>query len=337
VVSQVKLIAEPWDVGPGGYQVGEFPPLWTEWNGRYRDTARSFWAGDKIGVRDLGYRLTGSSDLYADDGRRPFASINFITCHDGFTLRDLTSYQHKHNEANREDNRDGTDDNRAWNCGVEGETEDEVVNVLRRRQARNMLATLLLSTGVPMLLAGDELRRTQHGNNNAYCQDNELSYVDWSALATADGAAMHTFVRRLLGLRRGSPVLRQRAFFEGRPVPGGDGCKDLAWFRPDGSEMGVDDWFDGGNQTVGMYLDGRGLRHRGPRGELVLDDSYLLVLHGGDQDCAFLLPDQPWAMAYEVAADTRYETGTLASLPPCPAGLELPVLARSVVLLRVRR
>jgi len=337
VVSQVKLIAEPWDVGPGGYQVGEFPPLWTEWNGRYRDTLRSFWAGEKIGVRDLGYRLTGSSDLYADDGRRPFASINFVTCHDGFTLRDLTTYQAKHNDANGEDNRDGTDDNRGWNCGVEGETDDPLVNVLRRRQARNMLATVLLSTGVPMLLAGDELRRTQGGNNNAYCQDNDVSYLDWSTLEAPDGAAMRAFVRRLLALRQVSPVLRQRAFFEGRPVPDGDGCKDLAWFRSDGAEMAMDDWFDSANTTVGMYLDGRGLRHRGPRGEPVLDDSYLLVLHAGEQDCAFVLPGEPWAVSYRVVVDTSDEQDTPSGLAPYPAGLDLPVTARSVVLLRARR
>ena len=337
VVSQVKLIAEPWDVGPGGYQVGEFPPLWTEWNGRYRDTVRSFWAGERIGVRDLGYRLTGSSDLYADDGRRPFASINFVTCHDGFTLRDLTTYEGKHNQANGEDNRDGTDDNRAWNCGVEGETGDEQVNQLRRRQGRNLLATLLLSTGVPMLLAGDEARRTQQGNNNAYCQDNALSYLDWSTVDTPDGAAMHRFVRGLLRLRRDSPVLRQRAFFEGRPVPNGDGCKDLAWFRADGTEMRVEDWFDAQLDTLGMYLDGRGLRHRGPRGEVVLDDSYLLVLHAGNLDQAFTLPGDPWAASYEVVVDTSYEDGPPAGLVPFPAGLDLPVRARSVALLRVRR
>jgi len=361
VVSQVKLIAEPWDVGPGGYQVGEFPPLWTEWNGRYRDTVRSFWAGDRIGVRDLGYRLTGSSDLYADDGRRPFASINFVTCHDGFPLRDLTTYQEKHNEANGEQNRDGTDDNRGWNCGVEGETDDPAVNVLRRRQARNLLATLLLSTGVPMLLAGDELWRTQDGNNNAYCQDNDLSYVDWTGVgdagpvdaaladprpasaalanaAQANAAAMRSFVRRLVALRRGSPVLRQRAFFEGRPVPDGDGCKDLTWFHPDGREMSVDDWFDPSVGTIGMYLDGRGLRHRGPRGEHIVDDSYLLVLHAGPEDRMFALPAAPWAEAYDVIVDTTCEDGEPpAGQPPCPGGLDLPLTARSVVLLRVRR
>jgi len=302
--------------------VGEFPPLWTEWNGKYRDTVRSFWAGEKTGVRDLGYRLTGSSDLYADDGRRPFASINFVTCHDGFTLRDLTTYERKRNDANLEDNRDGTDDNRSWNCGVEGESDDEQVNRLRRRQARNLLATLLLSTGVPMLLAGDELRRTQQGNNNAYCQDNPMSYVDWSLVDSRDGAAMRRFVAALLRLRAGAPVLRQRAFFEGRQVAGGDGCKDLAWFRADGTEMRVEDWFDAQTGTIGMYLDGRGL---------------LLVLHAGNLDCAFTLPGEPWAASYQVVVDTSYEEGPPAGLAPYPAGLDLPVRARSVVLLRVRR
>jgi glycogen operon protein len=341
VVSQVKLIAEPWDVGEGGYQVGEFPPLWTEWNGKYRDTVRSFWAGEPIGVRDLGYRLTGSSDLYADDGRRPFASINFVTCHDGFTLRDLTTYQRKRNEANGEGNRDGTDDNRSWNCGVEGETTDVVVNVLRRRQCRNALLTLLLSTGVPMLLAGDESRRTQHGNNNAYCQDNELSWLDWSPVlggTDPDATALLGLVRRLVALRRASPVLRQRAFFEGRPVPGGDGCKDLAWFRADGAEMTDTDWFSSATRTIGMYLDGRGIRQRGPRGERLLDESYLLVLHAGEHDTVFALPAEPWASGYDVVIDTVYEDG----LPPAAAarlaaGPDLPLTAHSAVLLRVRR
>ncbi|MBI3687107.1 MAG: glycogen debranching protein GlgX [Actinobacteria bacterium] len=336
VVSQVKLIAEPWDVGPGGYQVGEFPPLWTEWNGRYRDTMRAFWAGESHGVRDLGYRLTGSSDLYADDGRRPFASINFVTCHDGFTLRDLTTYQVKHNDANGEDNDDGTNDNRADNCGAEGETDDPRINAVRRRQARNVMATLLLSTGVPMLLAGDELRRTQGGNNNAYCQDNDISHLDWSR--PADAVELHGFVRRLIALRRASPVFRQRVFFEGRPVPGGDGGKDLAWFRHDGGEMTDDDWFDPTLQTIGMYLDGRGIRHRGPRGERVVDDTYLLVLHAGGGDRTFVLPGEPLGASYEVVVDTCYEDGVPpGQLPSYPGGLELPLTARSVVLLRVRR
>jgi isoamylase len=338
VVSRVKLIAEPWDLGEGGYQVGEFPPLWTEWNGKYRDTVRSFWTGEPTGVRDLGYRLTGSSDLYADDGRRPFASINFVTSHDGFTLRDLVSYERKHNEANGEGNRDGESHNRSANGGVEGETGDPVVVAERRRRARSLLLTLLVSTGVPMLLAGDELWRTQGGNNNAYCQDNEVSWVDWSALddpATADQLSM---VRRLVALRRASPVLRQRAFFAGRPVPGGDGRKDLAWFRPDGTEMTEREWHSPDTRTLGMYLDGEGIRQRGPRGERLTDESYLLVLHSGAEDATFTLPGPPWATGYQVVADTAYGDG----LPPAgtdrPAsGLDLPLAARSAVLLRAVR
>jgi glycogen operon protein len=334
VVSRVKLIAEPWDLGEGGYQVGEFPPLWTEWNGRYRDTVRSFWAGERVGVRDLGYRLTGSSDLYADDGRRPFASINFVTSHDGFTLRDLTTYERKHNEANGEGNRDGESHNRSWNGGVEGETDDRAVTAVRRRQARNLLLTLLVSTGVPMLVAGDELGRTQRGNNNAYCQDNELSWVDWS---TVDGE-LAGLVRRLVALRRASPVLRQRAFFAGRPVPGGDGRKDLAWFRPDGTEMTEREWHSPDTRTLGTYLDGGGIRQRGPRGERLVDESYLLVLHAGDEDLAVTLPGLPWASAYEIVVDTACADGVPPPGADRPAaGLDLPVTARSAVLLRAVR
>ena len=259
VVSQVKLIAEPWDVGPGGYQVGNFPPPWTEWNGKYRDTVRDVWSGAHVGVRDLAYRLTGSSDLYRSDGRRPFASINFVTAHDGFTMADLVTYEHKRNEANGEDNRDGESHNRNWNCGVEGPTTDPEVTALRARQVRNHLATLLLSTGVPMLTAGDELGRTQQGNNNAYCQDNEISWIDWKDVDDD----LFAFVSRLVRLRRSSPVLRQEAFFEGYEIPGAGGTRDLAWFAPDGGQLSTADWFDAGLQTLGMYLDGR--RHPAPR------------------------------------------------------------------------
>ena len=338
VVSQVKLIAEPWDVGEGGYQVGEFPPLWTEWNGKFRDTVRSFWAGERIGVRDLGYRLTGSSDLYADDGRRPFASINFVTCHDGFPLRDLTTYECKHNEANGEANRDGDGHNRSFNCGVEGETDDPAVVALRGRQARNMLLTLLLSTGVPMLLAGDELGRTQGGNNNAFCQDSEVSWVDWSTVDKPGSEELLALARRLVAVRRGSPVLRQRAFFAGRPVPGGDGRKDLAWFRPDGTEMSEREWHSPETRTLGMYLDGEGIRQRGPRGERLVDDSYLLVLHAGTEDTTATLPGPPWASSYEVVVDSTYGDGRPpAGMDRPAAGLELPLLARSAVLLRAIR
>ena len=240
-------------------------------------------------MRDLAYRLSGSSDLYGDDGRLPFASINFVTAHDGFTMRDLVSYERKHNEANGEDNRDGTDDNRSYNCGVEGEPAPPEVETLRRRQVRNLLCTLLLSTGAPMLVAGDEMWRTQGGNNNAYMQDNPVSWLDWSPSARRP-TTCSTLVRRLLALRRRHPVLRQNAFFEGLPVDGGDGCKDLAWFHPAGREMSDDDWFDTGLRTIGMYLDGRALRHRDSRGETIVDDSFLLLLHAGDDDCDFHLP-----------------------------------------------
>ncbi|GAB3313013.1 glycogen debranching protein GlgX [Geodermatophilus aquaeductus] len=332
VVSQVKLIAEPWDIGEGGYQVGNFPPLWTEWNGRYRDTVRDVWSGARVGVRDLAYRLTGSSDLYRSDGRRPFASVNFVTAHDGFPLADLVTYERKRNEANGEDNRDGESHNRNWNCGVEGPTDDPQVQALRARQQRNLLATLLLSTGVPMLTAGDELGRTQGGNNNAYCQDNEVSWIDWDG---ADGDLL-AFVRRLLRLRHDAPVLRQEAFFEGHEIPGTGGTRDVAWFAPGGGQLTTADWFDTGLQTVGMYLDGRGIRHRDERGRPVVDDSYLVLLHAGAEPVDAVLPGPPWADGYEFALSTEYPTGA----PPRPAVVApgpVAVPPRTVWLLRVLR
>ncbi len=356
VISQAKLIAEPWDVGAGGYQVGEFPPLWTEWNGKYRDTVRSFWAHGADGVRDLASRLSGSSDLYGDDGRLPFASINFVTAHDGFTMRDLVSYERKHNEANGERNRDGTDDNRSDNCGVEGEPVQGVppaIETLRRRQVRNLLSTLLLSTGAPMLVAGDEMWRTQRGNNNAYVQDNELSWLDWASGTGSpgdridpDGAGsaaedMLQLVRRLVRLRRDHPVLRQSAFFAGRPIelPDADPAgvtKDIAWFHPAGQEMATREWHDATLRTLGMYLDGRGMRHRGPRGEAIVDVSFLLLLHSGDDTIDFRLPGRPWAHSYTPVIDTAQPGGV-----PQPAtfqgGAALAMLARSVRLLRVER
>lgn len=335
IISQVKLIAEPWDVGDGGYQVGEFPPLWTEWNGKYRDTVRDFWAHGAGGVRDLAYRLTGSSDLYADDGRLPYASINFITAHDGFTLRDLATYEHKHNEDNGEQNRDGTDDNRSVNFGVEGETSDPEVNKLRLRQIRSLLTTLLLSTGAPMLAAGDERFRTQGGNNNAYVQDNPTSWLDWTD--STQSADLLALTQRLIRLRKSSPVLRQRAFFEGQPVAGGDGCKDLAWFHPDGHEFGDEDWFDSSLRTIGMYLDGRGLRHRGPRGELILDNSYLLLLHSGDDALTFTLPAAPWAAEYQIVLDTCQPAGDPSTKLFVVAGTKISIEPRTVLLLQARR
>ncbi|SDO22305.1 glycogen operon protein [Klenkia soli] len=332
VVSQVKLIAEPWDVGEGGYQVGNFPPLWTEWNGKYRDTVRDVWSGAHVGVRDLAYRLTGSSDLYRSDGRRPFASVNFVTAHDGFTLRDLYTYERKRNEANGEEGRDGESHNRGWNCGVEGPSDDPSVVELRQKQARNVLATLLLSTGVPMLTAGDELGRTQGGNNNAYCQDTEVSWLDWGAI----DADLWTFASRVIALRRASPVLRQEAFFDGHEVPGSGGTRDLAWFAPGGGQLTTEDWYDTGLQTMGMYLDGRGIRHRDERGRPVVDDSWLIWVHAGPEDVTVHLPGAPWADAYEFAVSTEYATGA----PPhplivAPGPITMP--SRSVWALRVVR
>src|SRR3954467_2069065 len=328
VLSRVKLIAEPWDLGPGGYLVGEFPPLWTEWNGKYRDTVRDFWRGADTGVAELGYRLTGSSDLYQDDGRRPYASINFVTCHDGFTLCDLVSYNDKHNQANGEGNRDGNDDNRSSNLGVEGETGDPQLQELRIRQMRNFLATLLLSQGVPMLRMGDELAHTQRGNNNAYCQDNEISWLDWTSDPFSD------LVARLISLRRTHPVFRQRAFFQGSELAA-DGTKDIAWFTPSGVEMNDADWSSSSAQTLGMYLNGRGIRTRGPRGERITDDSFLLLLHSGDEPCKFQLPGQPWASGYVVELDTAGPPTVEGIALHAPAPVELT--ARSLVLLRARR
>jgi glycogen operon protein len=328
----VKLIAEPWDVGEGGYQVGNFPPPWTEWNGRYRDTVRDVWSGAQVGVRDLAYRLTGSSDLYRSDGRRPFASINFVTSHDGFTLADLVAYEHKRNEANGEDNRDGESHNRNWNCGAEGPTDDLGVTALRARQVRNHLATLLLSTGVPMLTAGDELGRTQQGNNNAYCQDGELSWIDW---ASAD-PGLQAFVTRLIRLRRGSPVLRQEAFFEGLEVPGAGGTRDLAWFAPDGGQLTTADWFDTGLQTVGMYLDGRGMRHRDQRGRPVIDRSYLVWFNASADAVSVQVPGSPWADRWDLVLSTEHTTGE----PPAPTVVRpgrLTLPDRCVWLLRATR
>ncbi|MFF2504568.1 glycogen debranching protein GlgX [Streptomyces sp. NPDC058067] len=332
VLRRVKLIAEPWDVGSGGYQVGAFPPLWTEWNDRYRGAVRDFWRGALPDVRDLGYRLSGSSDLYAWGGRRPYASVNFVTAHDGFTLRDLVSYEHKHNEANGEDNRDGSDDNRSWNCGAEGETADEGVLALRRRQLRNLLTTLLLSTGVPMLVAGDELGRTQRGNNNAYCQDNAISWVDWSLLEEPGWRALFDLTARLVALRHAHPVLRRRAFFSGR-AHSADGLRDLAWFTARGTEMTERDWYAPA-ATLGMYLSGRDIPGRDALGAPVTDDSFLVVLHAGDHEESYVLPGRPWADAYEVVVDTASEEQTAAPEVTHAAGTAITVPGRSVLLLR---
>ena len=328
VLSEVKLIAEPWDVAAGGYQVGRFPPPWAEWNDRYRDAVRDYWRGARQDVRELAYRLSGSSDLYQEDGRRPYASVNFVTAHDGFTLRDLVSYERKHNEANGESNRDGSEDNRSANHGVEGETEDGAVNRLRRRQVRNMLATLLLSTGVPMLVAGDELGRTQGGNNNAYCQDNEVSWVDWEP--GPEWSRLLEFTRELTALRRAHPTLRQSVFFSGTRVwP--DGRQDIAWFTPEGNQMAQPDWFTP-VRALGMYLSGRDVRERDPRGQRVVDDSFLLVTHAEPDRMEFRLPDPEWGPEYEVVLDTGRESGPRTRYL---AGSTIPLEPRSLVLLRV--
>jgi len=297
VVSRVKLIAEPWDVGEGGYQVGNFPPLWSEWNGRYRDCIRDVWRGATGHLGEFAARLTGSSDLYEDDGRHPHASINFVTAHDGFTLTDLVTYEHKRNDANGEQSRDGTDDNRSWNCGTEGPTHLPEVVQLRARQRRNLMATLLLSQGVPMLVAGDELGRTQLGNNNAYAQDNEISWIDWSA----PDDAMLSFTRDLVALRSANPVLQRRHFLTGDPV-GADGLPDVAWFRADGTEMTSHDW-DNGTTAVAVWFNGE-LDEVGPRGESVRGTTLLLGVNLAAEDIEWTLPGCRWGARWQVLVDT---------------------------------
>jgi isoamylase len=328
VLSQVKLIAEPWDVGPGGYQVGNFPVRWAEWNGRYRDTVRDYWRGQTHGVSDLAYRLTGSSDLYQEDGRRPWASINFVTAHDGFTLRDLVSYNDKHNLANGEDNRDGSDDNRSWNHGVEGPSDDPVINDLRARQERNFLATLFISQGCPMLLSGDEIGRTQRGNNNAYCQDNEISWLDWR---NADHLMLR-FTRRLIALRRDHPVLRRQRFFQGQ-LGRGHRRKDIAWFRRDGNEMTDRDWGSVQRMSLGMLLNGELIPDRGPRGERIADDTLLILFHSHHEETVWKLPSG-WGNTWEVILDTARPDEIPGARWLRGGDLELKVAARSLLVLR---
>ncbi len=299
VISQTKLIAEPWDIGEGGYQVGNFPPLWSEWNGRYRDTVRDFWRGADAALPEFASRFTGSSDLYQSDRRRPSASINFVTAHDGFTLRDLVSYNDKHNEANLEDNRDGTDDNRSWNCGIEGETDDPDILALRARQQRNLLVTLFLSQGVPMLVAGDELGRSQGGNNNAYSQDNELSWIDWEAADTD----LHQFTRELIALRRQHPVFRRRRFFEGQ-APRGERFVDIAWLTPEGELMSDEHWESGFAKSLQIFLNGDGLASRDDRGQLVSDRSFLLLLNAHHEPLTFRCPSEGPSGPWRVVLDT---------------------------------
>jgi isoamylase len=314
VVSQVKLIAEPWDVGDGGYHVGNFPPLWSEWNGKYRDTIRDFWRGRPATLPEFASRLTGSSDLYQPDSRRPVASVNFVTAHDGFTLTDLVSYDHKHNEANGEGNRDGSDDNRSWNCGVEGPTGDPAVLALRARQKRNFLTTLLLSQGVPMLLAGDEIGRTQQGNNNAYCQDNEISWVNWPVRAESDQELLD-YVRKLTRLRADHAVFRRRRFFRGKAIRRGQRLGDIAWFTLAGEQMTDHDWDAGFAKSLTVFLNGRAITEPDRRGERISDGSFLLLFNASEQDLVFTIPPrrygQRWAKALDTAlpeADFEHDT-----------------------------
>jgi len=336
VVSQVKLIAEPWDVGEGGYQVGKFPPLWSEWNGKYRDTVRDFWRGVPGTLPEFASRLTGSSDLYETSARRPVASVNFVTCHDGFTMADLVSYNGKHNEANGERNADGTDDNRSWNCGVEGPTGDPAVTALRARQVRNFLVTLFLSQGVPMLTAGDELGRTQDGNNNAYCQDNEVSWMDW-ALA-GEHEDLLDFTRALADLRRAHPVFRRRRFFSGEPAAAG-GLRDIIWLAPSGEPMADGDWGDSQLKSIGVFLNGGAITEPGPRGDPLVDQSFLLLFNARAELVTFRLPGAAYAAAWEPVADTAAGPGR-----PPGSGLDGPasvaaeaaveVAPRAVIVLR---
>ncbi|MGW1838351.1 glycogen debranching protein GlgX [Streptomyces sp. NPDC002067] len=347
VVSQVKLIAEPWDLGEGGYQVGNFPPLWTEWNGKYRDTVRDLWRGEPRTLAEFASRLTGSSDLYQGDGRRPIASVNFVTCHDGFTLHDLVAYDEKHNEANGEDNRDGEHVNRSWNCGTEGPTDDPGIRALRARQMRNLLATLMLSQGVPMLSHGDEFGRTQHGNNNAYCQDSEVSWVRWPEPEDTEEHELLAFVQQLVRLRRAHPVFRRRRFLRGRPVPGSeDGLTDIAWFTADGTEMGPDDWECAQASSLSVFLNGAAISEPGPRGEPITDDSFLLMFHAHPEEREFTVPPghgRRWRVVVDTgrvhvgdgasSTDGASDAGAEAAGAVVKAGDRLMLAGRSLVVL----
>ena len=327
VISQVKLIAEPWDVGEGGYQVGNFPPVWTEWNGKYRDCMRDFWRGQDQSLGEFAYRFTGSSDLYENTSRRPYASINFVTAHDGFTLHDLVSYNEKHNEANGEESRDGDNHNRAWNCGVEGPTEDPEINLLRMRQKRNFLTTLLFSQGVPMLLGGDEIGRTQEGNNNAYCQDNGISWYDWE---NAD-ADLLEYCRGLILYLRRHPVFCRRGWFLGRPIYG-SAIKDIAWFTPEGVQMSEEDWNKGFSKSIGVFLNGETIPNPNPRGEPVFDDNFYLMFNAHHEPLEFKLPRARWGKMWLKEIDT--ETGLLDNPESFAAEDRILLQARSLTVMR---
>ena len=328
-ISQVKLIAEPWDVGEGGYQVGNFPPLWSEWNGKYRDTVRDFWRGTDQQLGEFANRLTGSSDLYAMTGRRPYASINFITAHDGFTLRDLVSYNSKHNEANGENNADGTNDDGSWNSGAEGPTDDEAVNGLRSRRQRNFLVTLILSVGVPMICGGDEIGRTQGGNNNAYCQDSEISWFDWEHL----DEGLLAFVSRVIALRHEHPVFMRRRWFYGRPLRGAE-VSDIAWFRADGSPMTDQDWQTGFARTLGVFLNGKGIPTPDAHGEPITDDSFLILFNAHYEEMKFQLPEARWGEHWVTVIDTAQFVPDLREHRQIHASEETTLPAYSTVVLR---
>jgi isoamylase len=334
VISQVKLIAEPWDLGDGGYQVGNFPPLWSEWNGRYRDTVRDFWRGEPATLAEFASRFTGSSDLYESDNRRPIASINFITAHDGFTLHDLVSYNEKHNEANGEDNQDGESNNRSWNCGAEGPTDNPNILRLRERQKRNFLATLLLSQGVPMIAHGDERGRTQQGNNNVYCQDNELSWVKWDAAPAK--RELTGFTSRLVELRRDHPIFRRQRFFQGRPIRGSN-IDDIAWLRPDGQLMDDEDWNTGYARSIAVFLNGQGIPDRDSLGARVVDDSFLLLINAWHELITFALPDPDYAPGWRTVLDTADPRLLAPTQPVLAPSEEVEVADRSLRVLRAER
>jgi glycogen operon protein len=334
VLSKVKLIAEPWDLGEGGYQVGNFPVGWTEWNGRYRDSIRAYWKGDDGLIGEVARRITGSSDLYEHSGRRPYASINFVTCHDGFTLHDLVSYNEKHNQANREENRDGENHNLSWNFGHEGFTRNQHIARQRAQQKRNLLATLLLSQGVPMLSAGDEVGQSQQGNNNAYCQDNELSWLDWD-LSNEDRDLV-SFVRYLIRLRREHVVFRLRDFFRGRPAKGTD-TTDVVWLKPTGQEMKREDWHQGFVHCLGLFFCGEAIEEHDERGRPIHDDNLLMLLNSHSQPVPFAVPSKVPYARWEAIVDTCYAQGRRADRRFFHAGEKYPLQGRSLALLIQRK